>query len=321
MDDLAAEAARRGGARAPATPRAPADGASSAPEGAMRRDRDNPMPLYHQLAARVREQIRSGALAPGTRLASETVLSQEAGVSRMTARQAIALLVADGLVVVRHGVGTFVAESRLTYDALHLLGFSETLAAHGGTTTSDVLEQVVEPSEPDVAHQLDLEPGTPVVKVMRVRRVEGEPLVLETSYLPTFASEGLEHRELTGRSLYETLERDFGLRLAGARQHFAARAPSDVEQRYLDLPEGICVMALWGVSDDETGRPVEYFEAAYRADRFEFTVASRRPTGSRHAGSGAGGAGPPDGTAPLSVVLTDAPARPETGSEADGRGT
>ncbi len=289
------------------TPHPEAAGAHEAP--AMRADRDNPLPLYHQLAGRIREQIRGGSLTPGARLVSETALSQQAGVSRMTARQAIALLAAEGLVVVRHGVGTFVAEPRLTYDALHLLGFSETLAAHGGTTTSDVLEQAVEPARPDIADHLTVPAGAPVVKVMRVRRVDGEPLVLEASYLPASACEGLERQELAGRSLYAVLERDFDLRLAGASQHFAARPPSDTEREHLELSDGACVMALWGVSEDETGRPVEYFEAAYRGDRFEFTVASQRP-------SGGGPARPGDAPAARvpAVSLTGRPVRPGLGS-------
>jgi DNA-binding GntR family transcriptional regulator len=283
----------------------------------MRRDRDNPMPLYHQLAAHLREQIRSGNLPPGSRLAAETALSQQAGVSRMTARQAIALLVADGLVVVRHGVGTFVAEPKLTYDALHLLGFSETLAAQGGCTRSDVLEQIVEPAPPVVARELDLEAGAPVVKVRRIRRAQSEPLVLETSYLPAALCPGLEREDLAGRSLYALLENDFDLRLAGARQHFAARPAGESERELLALPEGGCVLVAWGVSEDDAGRLVEYFEAVYRADRCQFAVASRRPAGSGLLGPGADGRGrsaPVVAAAesvPLHLVLTGTDPPPE----------
>ncbi|MEQ4208987.1 GntR family transcriptional regulator [Actinopolymorpha sp. B9G3] len=271
----------------------------------VRRDRDNPLPLYHQVAAGIRDQIRAGTLGPGARLASESALSQQAGVSRMTARQAIALLVADGLVVVRHGVGTFVAEPKLTYDALHLLGFSETLAAQGSTTTSDVLEQAVVPASPHVATALGVEAGSPVVTVRRIRRAHGEPLVLEASYLPHALCGGLEKADLTGRSLYATLESDFGLRLAGARQHFAARGASAAERAHLDLAKGACIMALWGVSEDYAGEPVEYFEATYRADRFEFAASSRRPRAGR---GGPGGSGTGDDANPLRVVLTDSTA-------------
>jgi GntR family transcriptional regulator len=271
--------------------------------GRVRRDRDNPLPLYHQVAAGIRDQIRAGTLAPGARLASESALSQQVGVSRMTARQAIALLVADGLVVVRHGVGTFVAEPKLTYDALHLLGFSETLAAQGGTTTSDVLEQAVVPASPRVAAALDVETAAPVVTVVRIRRAEGEPLVLEASYLPQALCGGLEHTDLTGRSLYATLEGRFGLRLAGARQHFAARTARAAERVHLDLAKGACVMALWGVSEDHSGQPVEYFEATYRADRFEFAASSRR---SRSGRGSTGGSGSADEANALRVVLTSA---------------
>jgi len=278
----------------------PSKGSRPGPTEPVRRDRNNPLPLYHQLAASIRQQIRDGTLRPGTQLASEADLSRQAGVSRMTVRQAIGLLVAEGLLVVRHGVGTFVAEPRLTYDALHLLGFSETLALQGGTTTSDVLEQrLVEPPRL-VANELGLgdAAGGRVVKVSRLRRGHseanvgreggtfakstpgvgrpGEPLLLETSYVPAALCPGLENVDLTGRSLYATLENDFGLRLASARQHFSARSASAFEQRCLQLAPGSCVMALRGVTADHEGRPVEYFEAVYRADRFEFVVTSSR---------------------------------------------
>jgi GntR family transcriptional regulator len=244
---------------------------------AVRRDQHNPMPLYHQLASRLREQIRAGRLKPGERLSSESALSQEFGVSRMTARQGIALLVAEGLLDVRHGVGTFVAEPKLTYDALHLLGFSESLAARGSTTTSDVLEQGVEEATPEVVDGLALGGDRRVVKVRRIRRADAEPLVLETSYIPAAACAGLDRLDLTGRSLYATLEQEYGLQLAGARQNFAARPASEAERECLALPEGACVLVVWGVTEERAGRPVEYFEAVYRADRFQFSVSSIRP--------------------------------------------
>jgi GntR family transcriptional regulator len=137
------------------------------------------------------------------------------------------------------------------------------------------------------------------------------------SYLPQALCGGLENADLTGRSLYATLESDFGLRLAGARQHFAARTASAAERARLDLAKGACVMSLWGVSEDYSGEPVEYFEATYRADRFEFAASSRRPRAGR---GGPGGSGPVDEIHPLRVVLTEPtavaaePAVPEDGS-------
>ena len=69
----------------------------------------------NQLAERIREQIAAGVLQPGDRLPSANEISDEAGISRMTVRQAIDYLVRQGFVVVRHGAGTFVAAPKLTF--------------------------------------------------------------------------------------------------------------------------------------------------------------------------------------------------------------
>jgi GntR family transcriptional regulator len=69
-------------------------------------DRDSPDPLYEQLAAILRGRIEAGSIT--SRLPSETTLCQEFGISRITARKAIEVLVNKGLVQVSHGRGTFV---------------------------------------------------------------------------------------------------------------------------------------------------------------------------------------------------------------------
>lgn len=91
----------------------------------MALDKSSPIPLYYQLAELIRERIQSGELKPGDQLPSERDLSEQVAISRMTVRQAVAYLVREGTLVVKPGVGTFVAEPKLTYDALHLLGFTE----------------------------------------------------------------------------------------------------------------------------------------------------------------------------------------------------
>ncbi|MBA3416926.1 MAG: GntR family transcriptional regulator, partial [Chloroflexia bacterium] len=104
-------------------------------------DKTSPVPLYHQLAEAIRERVRSGTLPPGEQLPPERELAERVGISRMTARQALAELTRDGALEVRHGVGTFVAAPKLTYDALHLLGFTEATLQHGDAARSRVLEQ------------------------------------------------------------------------------------------------------------------------------------------------------------------------------------
>jgi GntR family transcriptional regulator len=263
----------------------------------------NPIPLYYQLAEEIRDQIRLGKLNDGDKLPSEVALSGQAGVSRMTARQAISVLVRERLIVVKPGVGTFVAGAKLTYDALHLLGFTETVLQQGGTVTSDVFDQSVIPAPEQAARELGIPLEEPVVRVGRLRRVDGVPLLLESSFVPRTLCEGLEHEDLSSQSLYALLERKYGLRLKGARQTVEARSANDYEQQLFDVGTAMTMICLEGATYNDQDRAVEYFRAMYRGDRFKLAVESCR---NDHGGQASG--------APrVSVLMLEESATPSSG--------
>jgi GntR family transcriptional regulator, transcriptional repressor for pyruvate dehydrogenase complex len=85
-----------------------------------------PRGLTHQLVAQIAADINSGRLPPGSRLPTEKEMMVATGVSRTVVREAVACLRADGLVLVRQGVGAFVAQHargpfRIEIDELHSL--------------------------------------------------------------------------------------------------------------------------------------------------------------------------------------------------------
>ncbi len=251
---------------------------------ALAPDKSSPVPLYHQLAEAIRERVRQGALPPGAQLPPERELAERVGISRMTARQALADLARDGALDVRHGVGTFVAAPKLTYDALHLLGFTEETLRLGGTAATRVLSQAVAPPPVPVAARLGLGPAEPAVEIVRLRSVGGEPLLLETSWVPWAACPGLDAEDLERRSLYDLLEGRYGHRLAEARQTVEATAAGEPDSLLLGVAAGSPVLLVEGVALTEAGRPIEAFTAIYRADRVRFALASRREA----AGNGTG---------------------------------
>jgi GntR family transcriptional regulator len=239
-------------------------------------EKSSPIPLYYQLVESIKEQIRLGDLRPGEQLPAERDLAEQVGISRMTARQAIAYLVRDGALVVRHGVGTFVAEPKLTYDALHLLGFSAEMIRQGGVAGSRVLEQAVVIPPPRVAAELNLAPDDQVTKIVRLRLSHETPLLIETSYIPLALFPELEQEDLAAQSLYALLEQRSALRLERARQTLEATIANDYESRLLDIQPGTPMILLEGVTYLDRGSPVEYFKAIYRGDRFKFVLESRR---------------------------------------------
>lgn len=235
----------------------------------------SPIPLYYQLAELIREQVHAGDLKPGDQIPPERVLSEQHAISRMTARQAIGYLVSESVLVVRHGLGTFVAEPKLTRDMVTLLGFTEEMIQRG-TATSQVIAQHVTEASGSAAEHLALARGDAVTRLVRLRLLNGEPLLLETTLVPTALCPGLEYEDMTQQSLYSLLERRYNLRVSRSRQTLEAVVANEIEASYLTVESGAPMFLLESVTFAEDGQPVEFVKTVYRGDRFTFAFEAER---------------------------------------------
>jgi GntR family transcriptional regulator len=242
----------------------------------MHLDKSLPIPLYYQLAETLRERIESGALKPGSQLPSERELGDQLGISRMTVRQAITYLAQKGTLVIKPGVGTFVAEPKLTYDALHLLGFTEEMMAQGRIVSSRVLEQAVVIPAAGVANRLWLPPGGKAIKIVRLRLEGNYPLLLETIHIPAALCPRLEKQDLARNSLYALLENKYNIVLNRAHLTFEATNANEYESELFGVETQAPMLLSEGVTFSEKDVPVEHFKAVYRGDRFKFELASQR---------------------------------------------
>ena len=242
----------------------------------IRLRRESPIPLYYQLVEALRDRIVEGELKPGDQLPPERELSEQAGVSRMTARQAVAYLVREGVLVARPGIGTFIVQPKLTHDPLHLLSFSEEMIRQGWPVSSRVLEQSVVVPSAHVAAGLGLGPDDTAVKLVRLRLSGELPLLLETSFISSRLGAGLELQDLMTQSLYTLLEQSYGLRLGRSRQTLEAITANEYEAGLFGAEAGTPMILLEGVTYSDQERPVEFFKAVYRGDRFKFVLESHR---------------------------------------------
>lgn len=242
----------------------------------MTLDRKSPIPLYYQLAEWIKEQIQTGELAPEVQLPSERELSETFEVSRMTVRQSIGFLADQGVLTVKKGVGTFVAEPKLAHEILHLLSFSEEMMRQGGKAVSRILEQSLCIPPHSVAHELQVQSDALVVKIVRLRMSGDTPLLLESSFIPAVLCPGLEEIELSSTSLYAALEQEYGLSIRKADQTLEAITANEYESALFGIEQGMGMILLEGIAYDVGEQPVEYFKAVYRGDRFKFRVQSQR---------------------------------------------
>lgn len=237
-------------------------------------DRDEARPLYYQLKQWISEQIASGRFPPGSRLPDEQQLSSSLKVSRGVVRQAMSELAFEGRVSKQQGRGTFVAEPKVEARLMSQLpGLAADAAAHGQSVSSQVLGLEEVPAGEEVARSLGLTPGTPVVRLERLRSIGGEPLALAVTYLPSALAGGLLEVDLEGEvSLYEVLQRDFDLPVVAARRQVEAAIAGAREARLLTVRRGAPLLVLRSVSHTTGDRPLEYFAALHRGDRSVFAA-------------------------------------------------
>ena len=250
-------------------------------------DRTNPLPYYVQLKAALVESIESGHWKPGDRIPSEPELCRMFAVSRTVVRQALKDMTYQGLVVREKGRGTFVAEPKISSSSLvhSLVGFYQDMAERGQAPVTKVLEQVIEPASARLMAALRIEATTPVVKLVRLRYVQDEPIVLVTSYLPYDLCPKLADADLSEQSLYAFLKAEYGLSVTSGRRRIEAVAASETEARLLNIEEGAPLLKLDSVSFLEDSTPLEYFHGVFRGDRSRFEVELDRTLGVARSGS------------------------------------
>ncbi|MDQ2928993.1 MAG: GntR family transcriptional regulator [Pseudomonadota bacterium] len=239
--------------------------ASSAPRALQR---DSVEPLYRQLAAYVQRQIDSGALAPGAPLASETALMAQFDVSRVTVRQAMALLQQHGKVVARRGKGRFVAGRVVQHDLDSLQGFYDALRQQGIEPQTTLLEFSADAGALD-----DLAPpGCDLpVRLQRLYAVDALPFALVVGYLPREAA-ALGEARAARLTVYQILQEYLGLRIARAEVTIRSQRPPRVVARHLGLRAADETLVMERKSFAHAAAACEFMRIYIVSERYEFRL-------------------------------------------------
>jgi GntR family transcriptional regulator len=245
------------------------------PDDAIRKS--DPLPYYVQLAGILRARIRDGDWAPGDLLPSEADLCDRYAISRTAVRQALDVLVTEGLVHKEKGRGTFVSRLvREPFQVQELRGFFEEMHRRGETVTTTVLRQELTELPPEITPDLGANMGAQSVVLERIRVVEGEPIVKVRTHLPVPRFAELVDIDMTTRTLYGLLEERFGVRPSGGRYRFQSQVADRPLARELDVQRGAPILRVSAVNVDQHGDPFEHFVAWYRGDRATFDVRIER---------------------------------------------
>ncbi|MBO8163586.1 MAG: GntR family transcriptional regulator [Brevibacillus sp.] len=227
---------------------------------------------YQIIANEIRERILTGYYPSDQPIPDELSLAEQFGCSRMTMKKALEVLVLEGLLYRKRGHGTFILKSALQQDRVNVLdketkGLTET--AKGKKVTSHVVQFNVEFPIETVANYLAIETTDPVYKIIRVRYVDGEPFVIEKTYMPVQRVPGINEEVLRG-SIYQYIQGKLGLTIASTHKMIRADKPDELDREYLKCAFDDPVLEVEQIVFLGSGQPFEYSFSRHRYDKFVF---------------------------------------------------
>lgn len=227
-------------------------------------------PLYVKLKQSIEEAIRSGRLQHGDALPAERDMADEGGISRVTVRKAIDDLVKSGLLVRRHGSGTFVVKpvARMQQPLTQLTSFTEDMRRRGMVAGSIWIDRGIHFPTPEETMMLGLSGGARVARISRLRTANDMPIALENTSLP---DDILDDPGRVDDSLYLLLA-ERGIRPVRANQRISACTLADRETQLLGVPPGSAALSVQRIAYLDTGRVMEVSRALYRSDAYDLVA-------------------------------------------------
>jgi GntR family transcriptional regulator len=235
-------------------------------------DREAAVPLYHQIFLQLRDEILSGQRAYGTLVATEQELSRNYSVSRITARRALDELAQHHFVARKRRVGTTVIfRPPAKPIEANIDQAVDSLLELGRVTKVKVITVGKETVTPSIAEALQIKPGSQVVRAVRVRFLDGEPLGYVVSYVPVELSHAVTRAALAEMPILAVI-RKAGYRLGKATQIIAAMLADPVMSATLKVEPRAAILRISRTVCDHAGKPILVTLAHYRSDRYQLRL-------------------------------------------------
>jgi GntR family transcriptional regulator, phosphonate transport system regulatory protein len=228
--------------------------------------------LWRQVADGIERGIADGTFAPGERLPGETEIAETYRVNRHTVRRALATLAERGLVRAARGSGTYVEAQRLAYPLRSRTRFSEIVGAGGREPRGQLLHASEEPATRELARQLGLKTGAPLIRIEALRSADRTPICVGTTW---FSAERFPDAGKTYASLRSTtkLLAHYGIRdYRRASTRVTAAIVDATDAARLDIALGRPILVVDSTDVDAAGKPLLTTHARFAAERIEFVV-------------------------------------------------
>lgn len=232
---------------------------------------DSPVPLYHQIKDILIARISEGVWKSGDLIPTEIELMEEFNVSRTTIRQAITVLVQDGLLEKQQGRGTTIKSLKLTGSLERLTGFAEEILERGHVPNSKLLRAEFRDDLFTEKKNLHVHNNETVLSIHRIRFANDEPIAFEKTSWPKHIGEILMQHDLNGAKFYQILEEN-NIFLKSAEETISAVNATSYEADLLGVSPGTALLEMKRLSYGVDGEPIEFTQTKFRSDRYQYKV-------------------------------------------------
>lgn len=228
-------------------------------------------PIYLQLREVIRNKIEDGEYLPGMSIPSENDLADTYGINRMTVRNAIDVLVSEGILKRVQGKGVYVVGSKVERDLETLGGFTQTMRERNTQPYTKVLVKALRKAGDKYALIFGIQPEDEIYYVKRLCSADSEPISLEEVFIPKYIVPKLEGIDLGVFSIFEVYD-FYHVNITKAWQTLDLTQLEQKDARMLGIDAELSVMLFECTSFDDKNRVVEFARTYTRGDKCNFNV-------------------------------------------------
>lgn len=206
-------------------------------------DPQSTQPLYKQLYNLILQSIRDGTFRPGDKIPSEDTLHDRFGISRVTVRKALQLLVDHEILLKIHGKGTFIAEGRFSDAGLRGGSFTAFSLQMNTSPSTHIISRIIEPPKRRIADKLGIKTGEDIIHIKRLRLLDNKPCILEHDYCPRNL-DFLMDTDLENLSLFSLIREKLGLIPACFEDSFDVGYASRSDAALLNCEAGTALLRV-----------------------------------------------------------------------------
>lgn len=231
---------------------------------------------YVSIYKEILSKIESGEISPKTYLPSESVLMKKYEVSRDTIRKSLDLLAKNGFIEKVKGKGSIVLDiNKLDFPVSRLISFKEIAGNMDNLSKTILIDLNLINPDKQVMKDLNISKEESVWKIIRVREIDGEKIILDKDFIVESIVPNLT-KDICMDSIYEYVEGELGLQISFAKKEVTVQNATEEDRKYLDLDDSKMVVVVKNYVYLSNAILFQYTESRHRPDKFRFVDFARR---------------------------------------------